>query len=238
MVKVISKMNYLMNNKYQKISFIKMSDNDKPVLFWDNVKHPENYYLSNFYPYNTNEKLTLEFENVIWASTEHLYQARKFMPSKPEYEKKYYEWINHIRTQSTPLKAKYLGNQWTYIKYSWQQPLRNLVIKYKPYVQIIPEWEHGMFGSNGRRCHVMQSCLKEKFDQNIDLKNKLIKTYPRSIGEATGSYWGIHGENMMGILLMNLRSEYMQIPPQNLPTPIYVQFPQFPYFNDYVQHLL
>ena len=62
---------------------------------------------------------------------------------------------------------------------------------------------------------IMKYCLRSKFDQNPELKTKLIKTNGLYLKEANtwgDKYWGVvngEGKNMLGKLLMELRDEYI-----------------------------
>jgi len=56
---------------------------------------------------------------------------------------------------------------------------------------------------------VMRQGLNAKFRQNHDLTEKLIKTGKRQLCEnsPTDLYWGMKGKNMLGTLLMEIRSQ-------------------------------
>lgn len=61
---------------------------------------------------------------------------------------------------------------------------------------------------------VMKRALRAKFDQNKELRRKLLETHPNELIEdaPNDSYWGrgkhFHGENRLGTLLMELRDFY------------------------------
>lgn len=82
-----------------------------------------------------------------------------------------------------------------------------------------PEWDQIC----NRDIENMRLCLKLKVEQNQVLKRQLLHTYPKTIIEdstkrdrGTGRYWGAvlvgdewQGENILGKLWMELRSELM-----------------------------
>ena len=63
------------------------------------------------------------------------------------------------------------------------------------------------------KCDVMYDILYEKFTQNEDLKEKLLRTVGEEIVECNtwgDRYWGVfkgEGQNHLGKLLMELREE-------------------------------
>ena len=64
---------------------------------------------------------------------------------------------------------------------------------------------------------IMYLVVKSKFEQNIDLKNKLIATGDEYLEEGNtwnDTYWGVckgRGKNMLGKILMRVRSELSNI---------------------------
>jgi len=76
-------------------------------------------------------------------------------------------------------------------------------------VTLIKEWDH-------IKVDVMRKALKMKFDQNKDIRDKLISTYdcPLIEGNTWGdTFWGEvngRGLNILGKLLMELRDYYMK----------------------------
>ena len=76
-------------------------------------------------------------------------------------------------------------------------------------VKLRTDWEQ-------RKTQVMLEACKAKFDQNPSLRKKLIETYPAKLEE--GNTWGDRvwgtvngiGENRLGLILMQIRNEYMQ----------------------------
>lgn len=70
---------------------------------------------------------------------------------------------------------------------------------------IVPGWKE-------KRVDVMRKALRAKFTQNEDLKAKLLATGDAVLREDSPDdmFWGLKGEDMMGKLLMELRSELAQ----------------------------
>ena len=72
---------------------------------------------------------------------------------------------------------------------------------------IRPDWDEV-------KPRVMYKVCKSKFDQNPELREKLIETGEAELIEGNDwgdTYWGVcngEGENMLGKILMRLRSEY------------------------------
>ena len=92
---------------------------------------------------------------------------------------------NEIAAVPTPSQAKYRGRA----------------------VQLRSDWRK-------IRINVMEIGLREKFNQNPDLKQKLLDTGNAYLEEGNtwgDHYWGVcdgYGENHLGQLLMKLREEY------------------------------
>jgi ribA/ribD-fused uncharacterized protein len=61
----------------------------------------------------------------------------------------------------------------------------------------------------------MKKVIQCKFDQNIELKKKLIETKGMNLIEdsKTDNFWGIgkkrKGKNMLGVILMEIRDNYI-----------------------------
>lgn len=95
------------------------------------------------------------------------------------------EWKRTIRGASTPALAKRWGGV---------APLR-------------PDW-------NDKKIGLMRNILRAKFDQNEELRHKLIETGTKKlVHEAPwDSFWGSganNGRNQLGLLLMELRAAYI-----------------------------
>lgn len=178
-----------------------MSDNtQEPIRFYDPKK--QYGFLSNFYkaPF---------FIDKEWPTSEHYFQAQKFIHIK--------EYYDLISVSDTPGKAAALarqkkyrfGNKWKVNKKSSEeQPgfqfINSAIDKYKD-LQIRPDW-------NNVREDIMREAITAKFLQNPELKKKLLETGQRELIEHTSrdSYWGNGGNdqglNRLGHLLMELRS--------------------------------
>jgi N-glycosidase YbiA len=113
-----------------------------------------------------------------WRTTEHYFQAQKFAGTKYE---------SHIRNLKSPNEAAMEGRRRDF-------PLRR-------------DWE-------SVKDNIMLNALRAKFTQHPDLKKILLDTGDAKLIEHTekDSYWGDggngKGKNMLGILLMQIRSEF------------------------------
>ena len=76
-------------------------------------------------------------------------------------------------------------------------------------VKLRSDWEQA-------KVDIMRKLVRCKFDQHIDLKEKLINTGDRLLIEGNtwnDTFWGMckgNGKNMLGIILMELRKEYQK----------------------------
>lgn len=113
-----------------------------------------------------------------WASVEHYYQAQKYNYSEEIMEK--------IRSAPTAHKAMKAGRD------------RGLKVR--------PDWEDV-------KVEVMKKALHGKFSQNRRIKELLLNTGGKEIVHQSKSdyFWGSgedgSGENLLGIMLMELRGE-------------------------------
>ena len=137
----------------------------------------ENFFLSNF-----SESLIF-YQDKIWKTVEHLYQAAKSTDPKVREE---------VRQCTTPGLSKKMG--------------RTLKLR--------PDWEE-------IKEDVMLMCLILKYDQNPELKAKLLATNDATLIE--GNFWHdnffgicscnfcsnkIEGKNILGKFLMQIRTDY------------------------------
>jgi ribA/ribD-fused uncharacterized protein len=126
-------------------------------------------------------KHAFTLDNKLWPTSEHYFQAKKFEGEPDEEE---------IRLSDSPNSAAKMGRQRT-------RPLR-------------VDWEQV-------KDDVMYTALKAKFTQNQSIRIKLIETEDAEIVEHTknDSYWGDAGDgsgkNMLGKLLMRLRTELVNV---------------------------
>lgn len=58
---------------------------------------------------------------------------------------------------------------------------------------------------------VMLNGLRAKFRGNLDIQRLLVETYPAKLHEdsSTDMFWGIKGRDMLGVLLMSVRNEFI-----------------------------
>jgi ribA/ribD-fused uncharacterized protein len=128
----------------------------------------------------------IEIENSIWPTSEHYYQAMKHDDVVV---------IEKIRRQKKALNSKFVSRKACKRLKRW------------------PNDEHKLSS--------MRIAIKAKFDQHPILKSKLLRTAPLKIIEDSPKdpYWGNgkkeEGKNMMGVLLMELRSFYILTPENN-----------------------
>lgn len=132
---------------------------------------------SNMYP------CKIEIDGKTWPSSEHYFQAMKFMYASAD--EKYAEYIEEIRMASTPYAAKRLGSSRSF--------------------KIDEKWD-------SIKDDVMKKVLVAKFTQNEGLANILKKSGDAILIENSPNdyYWGCgksgKGKNMLGKLLMSVRS--------------------------------
>jgi ribA/ribD-fused uncharacterized protein len=143
------------------------------------------FYRSNERPYGAFSNLyprPIEFEGRVYPTSEHAYQAGK--ASKPAVR----EWILNAPTPSLAAMA-------AHGLYVWD---------------VVPNWAQIKFDR-------MRAVLRAKFDQHADLKDLLLLTGTArlveagTVNNAVNRLWGEvdgKGENTLGIMLMELRSEY------------------------------
>lgn len=133
----------------------------------------------------------------MWPTTEHFFQAYKFTD---------YRIQDRIRQIESPMEAASEGRKKS-------NPIR-------------PDWETV-------RDYVMRRALRAKFLQHRDIRIKLLNTGNCMLIEHTpnDNYWADGGDgsgkNMLGILLMELRTQLKNLCPEvNWPFPPWVAFPE------------
>ena len=143
------------------------------------------FYRANEKPYGVFSNLyprQIEFEGRVYPTSEHAYQAGK--ASKPAVR----EWILNAPSPSLAAMA-------AHGLYVWD---------------VVPNWSQIKFDR-------MRAVLRAKFDQHADLKELLLSTgitrlvETGTVSNAVNRLWGEvdgKGENTLGIMLMELRSEY------------------------------
>lgn len=156
--------------------------------------------LSNFWPCDP----PLIFQGQEYATSEHLYQAMKYIfKGAPEINS---EYVHLIRTSSTPFKAKLLSRQLCLSKYSWQSVLSASIKEYQQKgIQHRADWDE-------KRDEIMLTVLMVKFSQNEKCAKILLSTNDEMLQEesATDSYWAAgrdgKGQNRLGQLLCQVRT--------------------------------
>ncbi|CAM5779653.1 NADAR family protein [Rhizobacter fulvus] len=143
------------------------------------------FYRANEKPYGAFSNLyprQIEFEGRAYPTSEHAYQAGK--ASKPAVR----EWILNAPSPSLAAMA-------AHGLYVWD---------------VVPNWSQIKFDR-------MRAVLRAKFDQHADLKELLLSTGSTrlveagTVSNAVNRLWGEvngKGENTLGIMLMELRSDY------------------------------
>jgi len=146
------------------------------------------FYRANEKPYGAFSNLfkrPIEFEGRLYPTSEHAYQAGK--AAKPAVR----DWI-----LSAPSPA--LAAMAAHGLYVWD---------------VVPNWAEIKFAR-------MRAVLRAKFDQHPDLKALLLSTgdlrlvEAGTVNNAVNRLWGEvegKGKNMLGVMLMELRSEYEKV---------------------------
>ena len=164
------------------------------MINWDNVAFKgDKRYLSNMYPCEIifDEKYAkhypeFEFDNQIYGSSEHLYQALK---SKNK------NWHKIIRDLENPKDTKKLAHK-KLSKYYKEQDSYNIF-------KIRDDWDNV-------KIRAMQLAVMLKFTQNKNLREKLIKEngYIEEKNDWNDTFWGTYngiGQNNLGKILMEFR---------------------------------
>jgi predicted NAD-dependent protein-ADP-ribosyltransferase YbiA (DUF1768 family) len=161
-----------------------------------------------FYEFSNFAKCNFTIDNVTYFCIESYYQSQKFT-HEPEYMK-------IVKNADSPMKAKLLGrqsknyrfaNKWVLDKVNNNELIFDIIDQsIKNNIRVRPDW--GFV-----KDEIMFNGLLAKFSQNIQLKNLLLSTKNATIIENSPKdyYWGIGkkgtGKNMLGKLLMKVRSE-------------------------------
>lgn len=156
--------------------------------------------LSNFYEL----RMPIRFEGKEYATSEHLYQAMKFL-NQPD--RASLEFAEEIRKASTPFKAKHLGNLWRTTKYEWQKALSATVQRYVTRgVHLREDWEEV-------KVSIMEQVVRLKFQADRECRDVLLSTGEAALIERsdTDGFWGDgrdrRGRNELGRILMRIRAE-------------------------------
>ncbi len=148
------------------------------------------FYRANEKPFGAFSNLfrcPVEFEGTVYPTSEHAYQAGKAI--KPAVR----QWILNAPTPALAAMA-------AHGLYVWD---------------VVPDWAQIKFDR-------MRAVLRAKFDQHADLRELLLSTGEArlveagTVNNAVNRLWGEvggKGENMLGVMLMELRAVYaMQRP--------------------------
>jgi ribA/ribD-fused uncharacterized protein len=145
------------------------------------------FYRANEKPFGAFSNLyqrPIEFEGLVYPTSEHAYQAGK--ASKPAVR----DWILSAPTPALAAMA-------AHGLYVWD---------------VVPDWAQIKFDR-------MRRVLRAKFDQHPDLQELLLATGEArlveagTVSNAVNRLWGEadgKGENMLGVMLMELRAAYRQ----------------------------
>ena len=150
------------------------------ILFYS--RKPNDYgFLSNFY------RAPMIIDHKLYATNEHYFQSMKAI--KPELR----EWI---RTAPTPYAAMIMGRSLRPHKGEFDPEWESPTVAYGP------AFPHKKIG-------IMLDGLRYKFNQNPDIKAKLIATGDAVLHEdsPTDMVWGRRGADWLGKLLMMIRVE-------------------------------
>lgn len=166
-----------------------------PIKFWG-VRGEQYGAFSNFSPHG------FELDGRFWKTSEHYYQAQKFAKSTQTIpvNNKEIPVFDHIWNQKGPMGAAKEGRRRDFkLREDWDKPIHT-----KP-----------DFGMELKvKDLVMYTAISAKFSAHKDIQNLLLSTGDLEIIEdsPTDYYWGCGkdgtGLNMLGKLLMELRSEF------------------------------
>lgn len=152
--------------------------------------------LSNFYKL---EKQII-YNNKSYPTSEHLYQALKYIYDD---SKANLEYAEEIRKSSTPYIAKLLANQKQLYGHDWMKKINEIIEKYKKRgVKRREDWEQV-------KVEIMEKVLRLKFSTDKHCLTILSNTGDAILVENSpyDDYWGC-GKNMLGKLLMKIRDEF------------------------------
>lgn len=145
-------------------------------------------FLSNFWKCSRGVTILPQWPRITFQTSEHAYQAHKslYLIELGDMSTSLV-CLEAIRNTGTPGQAKRLANSFAIDTQNW----------------------------NKNKVRIMRECLFAKFSQNPDLLDKLLKTEPLELIEYAPHgdiYWGVNknltGKNMMGKLLMEVRTYY------------------------------
>ena len=152
------------------------------------------FQFSNFYI------ASVKINGFIYTSSEHAYQAAKFLGDDATKKSQIYAGI--IGSEKSAAKAKILAKQKKVGGYKWKTDLNPIIEKYSD-VKLRSDWENV-------KDDVMRYVVYKKFKQHPNLSEFLLDTDNSKFEEnSIDSYWGIgadgNGKNMLGVILMETR---------------------------------
>ena len=164
--------------------------------------------LSNFYPLTQ----PIIFDGKPYPTSEHLYHTCKYIyPNAPAINQ---EYIEIIRTASTPYKAKLLANQTKNNRYYWNQELNSIIDLYViKGIKARDDWNFTLENYNENvKYYVMKYILLCKFKTDKHCRDVLLSTGNAKLMENSpyDNYWGGQG-NKLGILLEEVRKELLHL---------------------------
>lgn len=180
----------IVKNERKAMKKINSANNIDSIYFYD--KDDPYYEFSNFY------LCQFSYNGIIYKSSEHAFQAAKYLHSKASIQNINYSEI--IRKASTPNISRILGLQKISGGYKWRTKL-NEIIKQSiaDGVKIRDDWDI-------IKVELMQDILLHKFTQNEHCKQLLLMTGNKILVENSprDEFWG-PPLNMLGKILMNIR---------------------------------
>lgn len=153
------------------------------LLQQDNVHVPVIYFYSSRaeHGYMSNfARYPITMNDIVYKTSEHYYQSMKFVGT---------EWEMKVRDAASPMEAALLGRK-------RELPLRG-------------DWD-------SVRDDIMRKIVEAKFRQHPELAKQLLQTGEAQLIEKTTDdlYWGCgdssQGKNMLGIILMEVRSKLQE----------------------------
>lgn len=156
-------------------------------------------------------------ENIVWfydeAKSENYWLAPTFIANPFEYNEKEYSTIMHaFQAQKDPDNDAYVSQ----LTGASPKVSADMVIDFGGAKSFKEKGYHIVDGWKDIRDELMLEILTAFYDQNPDLKARLISTRPKYLAywrKKQGSHWGVSrtgksGENAYGELLMGLRDEF------------------------------
>lgn len=183
----------------------------KIIKFKSKFKSDGHSYLSNFYPFVAHPPEGLKLKGSFkdkdgkkFKTSEHYFQYHKYLIIDPEY-------ANTViyDNKKTAFEIKSLAGQGVYVQWKYDKSKAEGIKKTK--TSILKEFKSKKQEWNKKSVDVMKKALYMKFTQNEHLKEKLLSTGDaklEEIGRYSRDFWANTGQNMLGILLEELRDQF------------------------------